>query len=449
MRELLPSWYRRAAPRCDLPIIVAFAISVPRLVTLRLRLIVLLSVLLVSVFAAATTALLSNTRANVGAESRAALGLVDALARRDRDGVALFSTAELEAIARTRHLRVDTGTAAPGAARAPEWFARLVLPPALAAPVEVRLAAEAGGARIHAAPEDEIAEAWDDFAGFAVFALMLLLGLGSGASFIVQRELAPLDLLAQALQHVERGALDVRLPRATLPEVERLCIGFNRMAAALAEARRTNRELTRRLIGTQESERRALARELHDEFGQHLTAIRADAAALQGPGATAATVRASGRAIEQTGATMMRLLRSMLERLRPEALDVLGLCAAFEDLVAAFRLHNHDVVVTLDLPQEIEVDDEHAIVLYRVAQEALTNVSRHARARRVSLALRVSSGVVLEVADDGCGMPRAAYGFGLAGMRERVESCGGRLEVSVGLDGRGVLLRASFAPGRA
>lgn len=410
--------------------------------TLRFRLIVLLSVLFVLIFAGAAAALLSNTRTNVGAESRATLGLIMALA-----SDAPLARGQLDVIAGTRHVRLEPAQG--GSAVAPAWFARIVSPYDLAPPVPLRVADRSApilAVRVRAAPEDEIGEAWEDLRDSAGFALLLLVALCLGTAVIVRRELAPLERLGAALREVERGALDTRMPPAALPEIERLCVGFNRMAAALAEARRTNRELTRRLIGTQESERRALARELHDEFGQHLTAIRADAAALLAPGTTTATARASGRAIEQTGATMMRLLRSMLERLRPEALDALGLCAAIEDLVAEFRLHKHDVVVTLDLPPEIEVDDEHAIVLYRVAQEALTNVSRHAQARRVSLALRVTQGVVLEIADDGCGMshPQPAYGFGLIGMRERVESCGGRLEIASGLDGCGMSLRASF-----
>lgn len=422
--------------------------------SLRFRLILLLSILFLGVILAAAVALLSNTQANVGAEARAALGLVGAFAA-EVDAADGVSPATVEAISGTRHLRVESGLprsaasgeAAPGSV--PGWFARMVSPVELPAPVQMKLAADASTIvpiEVRAAPGDEIAEAWDDLAASATYAMVLFLVLCAGTSLVVTRELAPLSLLGVALRHVEDGALDTRMPHAALPEIERLSIGFNRMAMALGEAQRTNRELTRRIIGVQESERRALARELHDEFGQHLTAIRADAAALLAPNATVETSRVSGRAIEDTAATLMHLLRSMLERLRPEALDALGLCAALEDLAGAFRSRNCDVVVTTDLPASVDLEEERAIALYRVAQEALTNIARHANAGRVSIGLTSGERLALRIEDDGRGMPggACAEGFGLLGMRERIDSCGGVLEIGRGVGGRGTSVCAWF-----
>lgn len=424
--------------------------------TLRFRLIAMLSGLFVLVMCAAATALISNTRANVGAESRAALGLIDALLGPlgvGRDGV---SARTLAIIAQTRHLRVEqdrdelTSDRRTHASAAPGWFSRLVAPADPPPVLEVSVATGGGDARrarVLADPRDEVNEAWDDLSDSAGFALALLAFLNLGTFFIVRREIAPLDTLNHALRKVEDGALDTRMPIARLPEIQRLCVGFNHMVAALAESKSVNRELTRSIIGMQEAERRALARELHDEFGQHLTAIRADAAALLAPHATIATARLSGRAIEDTSARMMQLLRSMLERLRPEALDALGLCAALEDLIAAFRARNPDVAVSATLPDEIELGEEVAIALFRVAQEALTNIARHASAGRALLSLVRRNGLTLCISDDGCGMPAQVNpsSFGLAGMRERIESCGGRLEISNGIDGRGTSIRAILA----
>lgn len=421
--------------------------------SLRLRLVALLSVLFFIVIAAASVALLSNTRANVGAESRAAMGLVRATAA-DGAGSARVSPSMLAAMMETRHLRVEPlppDHAIPktdAEDETPRWFARLVSPADLPAPVEVRVDSGDGvlkAVRVSAAPADEIAEAWNDLAESMRFALALFVVLCAATAVVVTRELAPLATLGDSLRRVESGSLDVRMPHVGLPEIERLCVGFNRMTVALGEAQRTNRELTRRIIGVQESERRALACELHDEFGQHLTAIRADAAALLAPNATVETSRLSGRAIEDTAATLMRLLRSMLERLRPEALDDLGLCAALEDLAGAFRSRNCDVVVTTDLPASVELEEERAIALYRVAQEALTNIARHADAGRVSIGLTAGKRLELRIEDDGRGMPGGAgAGFGLRGMRERIDSCGGVLEIGRGTGGRGTSVCAWF-----
>lgn len=425
--------------------------------SLRLRLTILLSILFFAVILAAGFALSSNTRANVGAESRASLGLVRALAL-EATCAAGVSPASVAAIEAARHLRVarQSRAGASGDRRrdvTPRWFARMVSPVELPAPVELRVATDARSStvvEISAAPEDEIDEAWDDLAESMTYALALFAVLCVTTAILVTRELAPLAVLGDALRRVEAGALDTRMPHATLPEIEHLCVGFNRMAHALGEAQRANRELTRRMLGLQEAERRALARELHDEFGQHLTAIRADAAALLGPRADVVTAQRSGRAIEDTASTLMGLLRSMLERLRPASLDDLGLCVAMEDLVAGFRARNPDMVVSLDLPSSVDLDEERAIALYRVAQEALTNVARHAHASRVLVRLISDPLVELRVEDDGRGIADHAQmrGFGLLGMRERMDSCGGALEVARGGDASGTSIRARFPGGQ-
>jgi len=425
-------------------------------VSLRLRLVILLSILFLCVIASAAVALLANTRANVGAEARATIGLVRALAGETAcsAGVPASTVATIDG---TRHLRIEPlvehqyeSRVAPHAT--PHWFERMVSPSELPEPVPVRVS---DGPRpfvlVAAAPGDEIDEAWEDLADSLTYAVALFVVLCLATAIVVTRELAPLATLGDALQRVESGALDARMPHVGLPEIARLCVGFNRMAAALGEAQSTNRELTRRILGVQEAERRALARELHDEFGQHLTAIRADAAALLAPNATTGTARLSGRAIEQTAHTLMRQLRSMLERLRPEALDDLGLCVALQDLAASFRMRNLDIVVALDLPDSVDVDDERAIALYRVAQEALTNIARHAGASRVVIRVSTKDGLELEVRDDGRGLPDSARirGFGLLGMRERIDSCGGLLTIGAGPGGRGTVVRAKFPRGES
>lgn len=195
-----------------------------------------------------------------------------------------------------------------------------------------------------------------------------------------------------------------------------------------------NRELARQLIAVQESERLALARELHDELGQGCTAIRAEAALIRLCGAadraaTLAGVERADRAAQQ----LYQTVRGMLRRLRPANLDELGLVAALQELCESWEersgvpcIFHHEA-----LPDAL--DDAIEIALYRVTQEALTNVMRHAQAANVHVKLgrRGEGELQLCVQDDGRGMDLAAStrGLGLLGATERAAALGGDLEV--------------------
>jgi two-component system sensor histidine kinase UhpB len=195
-----------------------------------------------------------------------------------------------------------------------------------------------------------------------------------------------------------------------------------------------NRELARQLIAVQESERLALARELHDELGQGCAAVRAETALIRLCGAadraaTLASVERADRAAQQ----LYQSVRGMLRRLRPANLDELGLVDALQELCEAWEersgvpcIFHHEA-----LPREL--GDAVDIALYRVTQEALTNVMRHARASAVHVKLgRSAQGELqLSVEDDGRGMDLAAAtrGLGLLGATERAAALGGELEV--------------------
>ena len=188
-----------------------------------------------------------------------------------------------------------------------------------------------------------------------------------------------------------------------------------------------NRRLTRRLFTVQESERRHLARELHDELGQWLTAIQADAQAIHCVSCktpdVCATCDESAKAIVSGADQIHRVVRRILRRLRPAMLDQLGLTDSLKEIVGQWRTHHPEVFCELKL--EGALDDLHEtinITLYRTVQEALTNISSHADARRVSINLcREPEHILLSVTDDGLGMNMhlPSLGLGLLGMRER------------------------------
>jgi two-component system sensor histidine kinase UhpB len=207
------------------------------------------------------------------------------------------------------------------------------------------------------------------------------------------------------------------------------------LRASLAERQRELTDLSARLMAVQEDERRRLARDLHDEFGQSLTAVNAYLWLIerQTP-ETEAEQR--GRAAEARRLVNRTLgaMRELSQLLRPAVLDTLGLVPSLDALVKSFAA-SHGIAASLtadDLPSRLSVPMETA--LYRVAQEALTNVARHARARHVRVALAaLGDEVRLEVEDDGVGLPvngQAATGTGLVGIRERVRALGGQLTVT-------------------
>lgn len=210
-----------------------------------------------------------------------------------------------------------------------------------------------------------------------------------------------------------------------------------RMAAEarLAETLLDNRRLSLSHVRVQEDERRQLARELHDELGQHLNAIKIDAVSIRDWNAAALSeINRAARGIVLATDHVQGVIRDMLHRLRPVGLDELGLAAALEHLVAHWRARHPGTQASLDVADGLDDLGEHEnITVYRIVQEGLTNVARHARASRVRVTLaRESRAIALTIADDGAGAPdwASAPGFGLVGMRERIEALGGTLDIT-------------------
>lgn len=207
--------------------------------------------------------------------------------------------------------------------------------------------------------------------------------------------------------------------------------------ARAAELLARNRELAQGLIALQESERRALARELHDEIGQCCTALRLETAVLRRcAGTDAAGQRAAAERADAAAASIHQLVRSLLGRLRPLHLEALGLFPALQELCEGWELRSGVACVFLPEGEAEAFDDAVAITVYRVAQEALTNVMRHAGASTVRVRLGRSGRRELRLAveDDGVGLraDRPSRGLGLLGAAERAAALGGSLAVTGG-----------------
>ncbi|MBB5421474.1 PAS domain S-box-containing protein [Paraburkholderia atlantica] len=212
----------------------------------------------------------------------------------------------------------------------------------------------------------------------------------------------------------------------------------------LRESYEMLRELASHRETAREDERKHIAREMHDELGQHLTALRLRASILRMRlGADHPDLVEHTQALVSLVDVTMQVVRGVIASLRPAALDS-GIAAALEWLVADFN-RNGRTVCHLNLQDEnIAVSEDRAIVLFRIVQEALTNVTRHAAARRVIIALeRTPDACLLEVHDDGCGFDVFATrkrSFGLAGMEERVLMLGGAIDV-ISSPGAGTMIK--------
>lgn len=245
---------------------------------------------------------------------------------------------------------------------------------------------------------------------------------------LLRRSLAPLGRVATAMRGVDLLEARQRLPVSGPVEVRELVVVFNEM---LERLERERRESGRRALAAQEDERKRIARELHDEIGQSLTAIvlllkrLADAAPAELQGDVLEAQESAREALED--------VRRVARQLRPEALDDLGLVSALAALSVRFNEQTGIRVVRTVEPNLPRLDEDTELVVYRVAQESLTNVARHAHASRVEMRLeRTSRGLSLSVIDDGAGMGDRAwngYGQGIRGMRERALAVGAALSI--------------------
>jgi two-component system, NarL family, sensor histidine kinase UhpB len=243
---------------------------------------------------------------------------------------------------------------------------------------------------------------------------------------LFRQAFAPLVRLTELMRTIDLLEPGRRVPvYDTETEVAELTLAFNEMLDRLEEERRQS---AHNALSAQEGERRRVAQELHDEIGQSLTAVVLQLGRVER--AAPADLRAELEEARETARTSLEEVRQIAKRLRPEALDELGLQSALEAL--AERVSERGglrVMSRLDsrLP---ELSPTAELVIYRVAQEALTNVLRHAQASQVILTLRGDAeGITLGVSDDGRGLDGAAPGAGIQGMRERAMLAGATIAI--------------------
>lgn len=262
----------------------------------------------------------------------------------------------------------------------------------------------------------------------------------------VRRALQPTEQILSALERMEAGDLSVRMPRPGLIELQRIAAGFDHLTERLQKTMSEQRRLAQRLLAVREEERRFLARELHDEFGQCLTSIGAEAAFI-GARASQPELLPATRSIAAVTAHMMEALQGILGQLRPAGLEEFGLQFGLEQLVGGWQRRLPGCRFALAIDGEIDdLPDNLTVSLYRIVQESLTNALRHGAPRNVGVRLcRTASRCTLSVEDDGegCEQNTAGSGLGVLGMNERVAALGGNFAITP-LAPQGMRVAAEF-----
>jgi two-component system sensor histidine kinase UhpB len=327
---------------------------------------------------------------------------------------------------------------------APQWYTSLVSSPLT--PKEITL--PKGRIVLQADPSRATLDGWDDLrpmlwmvlAGFVLANLMVYALIG--------RVLKPLRLLVDGLGQVAQGAYETRLPALSGHEGHQISTAFNGMAQSVqdsAQARQQaqeatqalaeNRELTQTIQARIEVERGAIARELHDEMGQQVTAIKSVGLAIARKAmGQDVMIEQSARLVMDCADKIYEGVHRLISKLRPLALDRFGLKDALQDLVDDWRLLHTDVILHLTTSGNLDgLNEEVTTAVYRIVQEAVNNALRHANASRIDVKVHaIIDFLQLDVLDNGNGVLEkflAPGHYGVLGIKERAQALEGFFEL--------------------
>ncbi|MDD1623655.1 MAG: sensor histidine kinase, partial [Methylococcaceae bacterium] len=279
---------------------------------------------------------------------------------------------------------------------------------------------------------------WENIRSLLGLSVMTVLAVCLLVYLSISRALQPARIIIAGLESMEKGNLACRLPAFELIEWQRTATAINQLAASQQQLLAERHKLAVKLINLQEEERRYLARELHDEFGQCLAAINAVAASIaQTAEQQCPALVDEADHISRITRHMMASVRELLRRLRPAELDELGFAAGLNSLISGWNARNggkihYHLSITGDcalLPEPLTV------TLFRITQECLTNIAKHSAAANAKVILEITTdAVTLTVKDDGIAteLPfTEGQGIGLLGIRERVAALYGRLTLAI------------------
>ncbi len=310
--------------------------------------------------------------------------------------------------------------------QAPKWFEKMVQPPVETVERRIRY----GSLVVSSSAAGSIREAWSGFRQLMWVGLFFFVLLNLMVYALLSHSLKPIKPILTSINRMERGDLSTRLPTFTLPEFNRIGHSLNRMAESLAMERQLeeNRQLTQLIQTHIEDERRSLARELHDELGQYVTAIKTFAVAIANKAKDKSPdIAANAQTIVGAANQIYEGMHSIIRQLRPGALDNLGLSETLRDAMHYWQTLHASVRFELKLNGQLDdLGESLNINVYRIVQESINNALKHAQAKNIEVSLTLlENELQLLIKDDGVGMNLASVDqsqhFGLLGIRERVQ----------------------------
>ncbi len=310
--------------------------------------------------------------------------------------------------------------------QAPKWFEKMVQPPVETVERQIRY----GSLVVSSSAAGSIREAWSGFRQLMWVGLFFFVLLNLMVYALLSHSLKPIKPILTSINRMERGDLSTRLPTFTLPEFNRIGHSLNRMAESLAMERQLeeNRQLTQLIQTHIEDERRSLARELHDELGQYVTAIKTFAVAIVNKAKDKSPdIAANAQTIVGAANQIYEGMHSIIRQLRPGALDNLGLSETLRDAMQYWQTLHANVRFELKLNGQLDdLGESLNINVYRIVQESINNALKHAQAKSIEVSLTLlENELQLLIKDDGVGMNMASVDqsqhFGLLGIRERVQ----------------------------
>jgi len=433
--------------------------------SLKLRLLIIVSIILLINFAAAGYFMLQNARQalvqEMASSTQLAKGLlVNALPTlRFSNDLSERLTLIVDSVRHTRHIRAwfEDMNGHPLIGQedqigffnkpdAPDWFIRMMEPEAVAFRRLITKGSKSYGYLVvEADPSDEVTEVWQDINTLFWLGVIFLILILMLIYMALRQGLKPLSQLSDALGHLEQGDFSARVDTTAVKELNPIQIRFNHMASVLEQTMAENHALAGNMLSLQESERRDLARELHDELAPCLFGIRVDLGEIERMAGEnqIPQIEEKVSSVKTITNHIQSLVRKMLSRLRPMTLDDLGLAEALRDMLHNWRDRQPEIDWEWDFAGDFHgLPDTLQVTVYRVVQECTTNCVRHAGASHVKVEVRhEGEAIKVAVTDDGIGLnANLVSGFGLIGMRERVTALGGRIAFDTE-EGRGLQVR--------
>ena len=429
--------------------------------SLKLRITLIVNLLLLLILAVSSSLTIQDARRNVQAEihssEKLALYLFEIGVLKNPKYQTIeneFKPFNLQNLIHMRHIKIEffnvegklldsNISEVKIANQAPDWFVSLLS--SISDPWEpkrlpvVILGDHKGDIVISPDPSYEYGEIWNQLKDTLQLIGTFFILINALIVWILSSALNPIEHILFSLNQLEEGNLKTRIPHLKTKELRLIGQKFNRMVKILEETIVKNHTLSQQLINLQETERKKLARDLHDEFGQSLTAIHADAAALKIlANKEYPKIKPSVDAISHLSKYLMELVSGMLGRLKLGVLSELGLEEGLVDLIKTWQLRHPKIKLQYDLHLRSlpKVSETISVSTYRIVQECLTNISRHARAKHVAIQIKYEAKnklnrfIDINIQDDGVGFSKPHRdGFGLLGIKERIYEIHGKINI--------------------